>query len=181
MQNNQDWQYVCSHMSPPLACLLTYEDQTKPATPETRLARLVVRQELQEQTRWRITPEISSQTAALGEIAFKWTIIKTLLMLQVLSGFSETNHTKWFLVPFVKNFLEKSKFQFCKNNYQRERKISGALEDWEREGTEKCPCYPVPWLTLADFCLWPSDIISSFITSYNSLCRNYLSLDIWVI
>ena len=57
-------------------------------------------------------------------------------MLQVLSGFSETNHTKWFLVPFVKNFQEKSKFQFCKNNYQPRRgeKYPGLLVTGRVEG-----------------------------------------------
>ena len=47
--------------------------------------------------------------------------------------------------PFVKNFSEKFKFQFCKNNYpqserkRERRKISRALDDWEGKAVRNVP------------------------------------------
>ena len=90
-------------------------------------SRLVVCQDSQEQTRCGITPEISSHTAALGKIAFKWTIIKTLLMLQVLSGFSETNHRKWFLVPQLKISRKNLNSSFAKIITRPGEKYPGLL------------------------------------------------------
>ena len=161
--------------------LLTYKDQVRWQPPlltrdkegPAPWSSLVVGVDLQEQTRCGITTEISSHTAALGKIAFKWIIIKTLLMLQVLSGFSETNHIKWFLAPLLKISGKNLNSSFARI-ITREKNIRGCW--WlEEEGSEKCPRYPVTWLTLANFCLWPSDIISSFIIA-TTLCAEIICL-----
>ena len=172
-------------MSPP--SLLTCKDQVRCwperrhtphprqclEMPETPWSCLVVFADLQKQTRCGITPEISSQTAALGKIAFKWKLSKLYWCFRFCLGFQKQISQSGFLLPLLKISRKILNSSFARI-ITREKNIRGCW--WlEEEGSEKCPRYPVTWLTLANFCLWPSDIISSFIIA-TTLCAEIICL-----
>ena len=76
-------------------------------------------------------------------------IIKTLLMLQVLSGFSETNHIKWFLAPLLKISGKNLNSSFARI-ISGKRKIFGAVDGWEGGALRNVParlCRDLPWQT----------------------------------
>ena len=176
--------YVSSQVPGLRSSLLTSKDQD---SPETRLAWPggLARREARTSQMERFQ-SYCGPGRAWREIVFKWTIIKTLLRLRVLSGFSETNHTKWFLVRLLKISRKNLNSSFARIITRSQR---------EREREEK---YPGLLMTGRgrqwEMSLLPSDVtyLGKLLSltvrfnlviyySYNSLCRNYLSLVIWVI
>ena len=133
--------------------LLTSKDQD---SPETRLAWPggLARREARTSQMERFQ-SYCGPGRAWREIVFKWTIIKTLLRLRVLSGFSETNHTKWFLVRLLKISRKNLNSSFARiiTRSQRERErreISRALDDWEGKAVRNVPATQwrdLPWQT----------------------------------